>query len=38
MNLMDKSAPMLADFVKTLPSHQEFLDAYCPAEPFKRSA
>ena len=38
MNLMDKSAPMLADVVKTLPSHQEFLTAYCPAEPIKRSA
>ncbi len=38
MNLMDKSAPMLADFVATLPSHQEFLDTHCPAAPLKRSA
>ena len=38
MNLMDKSAPLLADFVATLPSHQEFLDTHCPAEPIKRSA
>ena len=38
MNLMDKSAPMLADFVATLPSHQEFLNAHCPAGPLKRSA
>jgi tryptophan halogenase len=38
MNLMDKSAPMLADFVATLPSHQEFLNAHCPAAPLKRSA
>jgi tryptophan halogenase len=35
---MDKSAPMLAEFVATLPSHQDFLNAHCPAEPFKRSA
>ncbi|MBO9559150.1 MAG: tryptophan 7-halogenase [Caulobacter sp.] len=38
MNLMDKSAPMLADFVATLPSHEEFLATHCPAAPFKRSA
>jgi tryptophan halogenase len=38
MNLMDKSAPMLADFVATLPSHEEFLRTHCPAAPFKRSA
>jgi tryptophan halogenase len=38
MNLMDKSAPMLADFVATLPSHEEFLRTHCPAEPLKRSA
>jgi tryptophan halogenase len=38
MNLMDKSAPMLADFVATLPSHEEFLRTHCPATPFRRSA
>ncbi len=38
MNLMDKSAPMLADFVATLPSHEEFLRTHCPAAPLKRSA
>jgi tryptophan halogenase len=38
MNLMDKSGPMLADFVATLPSHEEFLRTHCPAAPFKRSA
>jgi tryptophan halogenase len=36
--LMDRSAPMLADFVATLPTHQASLDAQCPAEPFRRSA
>ncbi|KRA61947.1 tryptophan halogenase [Caulobacter sp. Root655] len=37
-NMLDKSAPMLAEFVATLPNHEDFLREHCPAEPLKRSA
>lgn len=36
--LMDRSAPMLADFVRTLPTHEAFLRTHCPAEPVRKSA
>jgi tryptophan halogenase len=37
-NMLDKSAPMLAEFVATLPNHEDFLLQHCPAEPLQRSA